>query len=191
VTRATDRQTAAIDAKSVAPSASGDECLIENNLYAVRTRGTWGYTTVMESHAGQDSWGGVDYSQTAGTSTTTGISYNSGANWSVYGSWYVGNDFGISTGFTKGPNWSYQWRVPMAYGFYTGYSCQLISGVKRLVYRYNSTRTEGVVQPNGAYADVPSGSTDRNWTCGFSEAVVMRWMPERLSDRSPDPDQYA
>lgn len=83
-----------------------------------------------------------------------GISYDVGKNWSVNGSYYVGNSFGISTGFTKGPNWSYQWRVAVSYGYYTIYDCKMISGVKRLVYKYNATRAESVVVPNGAYVGI-------------------------------------
>jgi hypothetical protein len=77
-----------------------------------------------------------------------------GKHWSVSGSLYVGNDFGFTTGFTKGPNWSHEWKVPVAYGFYTIYQCKMISGVKRLVYKYNSMRAEKVVLPNGGYAGV-------------------------------------
>jgi hypothetical protein len=141
-------------ATAVTPDATGDECTIENALVTQRTKGTWGYTTMLESHAYQDAWGGVDYSHTAGSSTTMGISYNSGAGWSVNGSYFIGNDFGISTGFTKGPYWSYEWRVPVQYGYYTIYDCKIISGVKRLVYKYNVMRAESVIVPNGAYAGV-------------------------------------
>jgi hypothetical protein len=158
-------------AAAVTPDATGDECTIENALVTKRTQGTWGYTTMLESHAYQDSWGGVDYSHTAGSSTTMGISYNSGAGWSVNGTYYLGNDFGISTGFTKGPYWSYQWRVPVQYGYYTIYDCKIISGVKRLVYKYNVMRAESVVVPNGAYAGIyGSDVSSYDGYYGWSEA---------------------
>ncbi|WP_433160557.1 hypothetical protein [Kribbella sp. CA-247076] len=148
--------------------APGDECLIENNLYMYRTKGTVGYTTVLESHAARDAIGGVDYSYTAGSTLTKGLSYNGGTNWSVGGSVFVGNNFGFSTGFTKGPNWSKEWKVPVAYGFYTIYQCTMISGVKKLVYKYNSMMAEKVAVPSGGYAgvygaDVSSYDTYYGW----------------------------
>lgn len=136
-----------------APTAVGDECPKENVLFIVRNSGTWGYTTALESHAQQDAWGGVDYSNTAGTSTTMGLSYNLGENWSAHGTYFVGNDFGISTGFTKGPYWSYQWQVAMSYGYYTVYDCKPDSnGIYRKIYKYNYTQAGGVVVPQGSYA---------------------------------------
>ncbi|WP_134123365.1 hypothetical protein [Kribbella kalugense] len=165
--------TSADDAKLATiagPAATGDECPLENVLVTDRNKGTWGYTTMLESHARQDSWGGVDYSHTAGSSMTMGLSYSGGASWTVHGTHYVGNDFGISTGFTKGPNWSYQWQVAVSYGYYTVYDCKRDSqGINRKIYKYNYTTAEGVVVPQDAYAgkygaDVSSYDGYYGWT---------------------------
>jgi hypothetical protein len=67
---------------------------------------------------------------------------------------YVGNQTSFSSGFTRGPNFSYQWKMPVSYGFYTIYMCTMISGVKKLVYRYNSMQAEKVAIPSGGYAGV-------------------------------------
>ncbi|WP_433020009.1 hypothetical protein [Kribbella sp. CA-294648] len=153
VAPATEKEQAALAAAAVGPTVmAADECTIERAIVTKRTRGTVGYTVVLESHAARDVIGGVDYTSVAGSSLSQGISYNVGANWSVNGSVYVGNSFGFTTGFTKGPNWSYQWKVPVAYGFYTMYTCTMIDGVKRLVYRYNAMHAEKVAIPNGGYA---------------------------------------
>jgi hypothetical protein len=153
VAPATGTEAASLAATAAGPAVmAADECTIENALVMKRTRGTVGYTVVIESHAARDAIGGVDYTSVAGSSLTMGLSYDVGTSWSVNGLIYVGNAFGFTTGFTKGPNWSYQWRVPVGYGFYTIYSCKMISGVKRLVYKYNSMQAEKVAIPSGGYA---------------------------------------
>jgi hypothetical protein len=131
--------------------AAKDQCTIENALVTRRTSGTTQYTVALESHAAQDAKGSVTYSRTAGTSLTKGLSYDVGKHWSVNGSIYVGNQTGFSSGFTRGPNFSYQWKVPVSYGYYTIYQCKMIKGVKTLVYRYNATYAEKVAIPNGGY----------------------------------------
>jgi hypothetical protein len=133
-------------------AAAKDQCTIERALVTKRTSGTTQYTVALESHAAQDAKGSVTYSQTAGTSLTKGLSYDAGKHWSVNGSLYVGNQTGFSSGFTRGPNLAYEWKVPVSYGYYTIYECKMIKGVKTLVYRYNATHAEKVAIPSGGYS---------------------------------------
>jgi hypothetical protein len=135
-----------------ASPAGKDQCTIESALVTKRTSGTTQYTVALESHAAQDAKGSVTYNQTAGTSLTKGLSYDAGKHWSVNGSLYVGNQTGFSSGFTRGPNLAYEWKVPVAYGYYTIYECKMIKGVKTLVYRYNATHAEKVAIPSGGYS---------------------------------------
>ena len=54
----------------------------------------------------------------------------------------------------QGPYFSYQWKMPVSYGFYTIYMCTMINGVRKLVYRYNSVQAEKVAIPKGGFAGV-------------------------------------
>ena len=45
-------------------------------------------------------------------------------------------------------------KMPVSYGFYAINKCTTISGVKKLVYRYNSMHAEKVAIPKGGYAGV-------------------------------------
>jgi hypothetical protein len=51
-----------------------------------------------------------------------GLSYNGGKNWSVNGSIYVGNQTSFLSGFNRGPNFSYQWKMPVSYAS-TPFTC--------------------------------------------------------------------
>lgn len=78
-----------------------------------------------------------------------GVSYDLGKNWGGSGSVNLSHSMGWSSGYSRGPYFAFQWRVPVRYGFYNVYKCTMINGVKKLVYRYSATHAERVAVPNG------------------------------------------
>jgi hypothetical protein len=128
----------------------GDECYIENALVTKRVQAQTQYTRMIEGHAAQDAYASVSYSSTAGSSLTVGISRDLGKHWAANGSVYIGNSMGFSSGYsTKGPNFAYEWRMPVRYGNYRVYQCKMINGVKKLSYRYSAVRAEKVTPASG------------------------------------------
>jgi hypothetical protein len=148
VEAATPEVQAELNAKSASPAAA-DQCYIVDTLVTRRMSGSTQYTVAIESHADADVTGTVGYNTTAGSSMSMGISYTHASSWSVNGNVYIGNSTGFSSGFSRGPHVSLQWKVPVLYGYYEIDQCKMISGVKTLVYRYNATHAEKVAIPNG------------------------------------------
>lgn len=132
------------------PRMPGDQCYIENALVTKRLQAQTQYTRMLEGHAAQDAYASVSYSSTAGSSLSTGISHDLGKHWAADGSMYIGNSMGFSSGYSsKGPNFAYEWRMPVRYGYYKVYQCKMINGVKKLAYRYSAVRAEKVTPTSG------------------------------------------
>jgi len=84
-------------------------------FYTKHISTTGAYTLAGEAHAYYDAVGSFTYSSTASTDLSVGVSYNYGSTFSVAGNFHVGNSMGFSSGYSRGPQAAYQWKVPVLY----------------------------------------------------------------------------